>query len=93
MFVYLWWWFLPFANGFNYSSPITFVCNFQVRVEAIDNGDRNRKNRVTVSVIIKYNDTNQHHPAIDVNQTGMWTVFISPPFYYKFSWSQPTLNW
>ncbi|XP_052700895.1 protocadherin Fat 4-like isoform X2 [Crassostrea angulata] len=35
-----------------------------VRVEAIDKGDRNRRNRVTVSVIIKYKDTNQHHPTI-----------------------------
>lgn len=72
-----WWWLLPFANGFNYIFYISPLYNFQVRVEAIDKGDRNRRNRVTVSVIIKYKDTNQHPPAfIPVEQGGMWTDFI-----------------
>lgn len=55
-----------------FTFPLYITCNFQVRVEAIDKGDRNRRNRVTVSVIIKYNDTNQHHPEIQqVEQSGM----------------------
>lgn len=60
-----------------FTFPLYITCNFQVRVEAIDKGDRNRRNRVTVSVIIKYNDTNQHHPEIQqVKQGGMSTDFI-----------------
>lgn len=55
-----------------FTFPLYITCNFQVRVEAIDKGDRNRRNRVTVSVIIKYKDTNQHPPAfIPVEQGGM----------------------
>lgn len=55
-----------------FTFPLYITCNFQVRVEAIDKGDRNRRNRVTVSVIIKYKDTNQHHPTIhQVKQSGM----------------------